>query len=108
MIVSNKAKSETAEEHERIAVSGYSDNEEVALEVPTQEEVLTENNRTYGKLNFGGNFDIPYNSDPLFKMETPKNKGQSPVSKTVEEGENESITIDMQMNQFIDDQAKST
>ena len=55
-------------------MSDFSENEEVALEVPTQEELLTDNNRTQGKLNFGAlNVYGPQGSDPPLKMETPEN-----------------------------------
>ena len=55
-------------------MSDFSENEEVALEVPTQEELLTDNNRTQGKLTFGAlNVHGPQGSDPPLKMETPEN-----------------------------------
>ena len=55
------------------------------MEVPTQEELMTENNKT-GKLNFGQITDL----DPLLKMETPKHSNKNPFLKTVEENQDES------------------
>lgn len=52
------------------------------MEVPTQEELMTENNKT-GKLIFGQISDL----DPLLQMETPKNTNKNPFLQTVEENQ---------------------
>jgi hypothetical protein len=73
-------------------VSDFSDNEDIGLEVPTQEEQNSDSNRSNVKLNFGNlNLDNIFVSDR--NGQNTENQSRNHLLKTLQEGETENTTV---------------